>query len=92
MKKVDTDHGSPNLKIHLSRSPRMIGGRVEMFGDITDMISYWEGKERREEQPTEPGGGRRSSKRIVELCGRFEGDGEELRSHLMSGKEGGRGI
>ena len=28
MKKVDTNHVSPNLKIHLSRSPTMIGGRV----------------------------------------------------------------
>jgi hypothetical protein len=54
------------------------------------MICYWDKKERREEQPTEPGVGRRSSRRIADLCGRFEGEGEEQRSHLMSGKEGGR--
>ena len=90
IRKVDTSHGSPNLQINLCKSPTMIGGRVEMFGNITDMIGYWEEKEKYEEQPGEPGGRRRKSRKMSELCGIFEGRRSE-QSVITTSEEGGEG-
>jgi hypothetical protein len=65
-----------------------LGGRVEHFGRISDMILHWEGMEEEEEGKEvcmEGGGGRkRLSKRISELSGRFE-EGRDSASSSQSG-------
>ena len=80
---IDTDcrkpvesHGSPDLlnSNSFTKSPMMINGRLEQFGDISKMILKW-GEE--EESFSAKGvkgekGGRRRSQRIDELCGQFE--------------------
>jgi hypothetical protein len=70
---------SPNFvianNVRLNKSPSVIGGRVEGFGNITDMIGHWEGQEA-EMEKEEKKGGRRRSKVIEELSLIFEeGDG-----------------
>ena len=56
------------------------------------MITYWEDMEegdegRKHEVQPEEGGGRRRSKRVSELCERFE-EGEEGRSSQSGGSDG----
>ena len=69
----------------------MVGGRHEQFGDILDMITYWEDMEEGKKYNIKPeeGGGRvrRRSKRMSELCERFE-EGEEGSSSQSGGGEG----
>ena len=68
----------------------MINGRVELFGEMSDMIGYWEQKERGGEEPSEQGGSRRRSKRIDELCEIYEGGGDsDQYNHLEIGGGGG---
>ena len=45
MEKVHQSHGSPECVISMDKTPTVVGGRLEMFGSITDMISQWEGME-----------------------------------------------
>ena len=87
MKKVDVYHGSPNFEKLLTKSPTVVNGRVEMFGEMSDMIRYWEEKEGREDRPSELSGGRRSSKRISELCEVYEG--ERIRDQNIPETSGG---
>ena len=86
---------SPNFvnipKVILDKSPSMLGGRIERFGDISRMIAHWEGQE----ECLKEGGqeGRRKSKMIEELSLVFEGGGESnhtVRPTSM-GSEGERG-
>ena len=93
MRKATKNHRSPNLEINLSRSPMMINGRVELFGEMSDMIRYWEERERGGEEPSELGGNRRSSKRIEELCEIYEGggDSDQYNHPEIGGGGGGRG-
>jgi hypothetical protein len=77
---------SPNYSgrlpsIAMNRSPAMLNGRLEGFGDISTMILKWEEEEgaldEKEGKVKEGGqGGRRRSQRIYDLCGLFEGGGE----------------
>ena len=50
MEKVQQYHGSPKCVISLDKTPTVVGGNLEMFGNITDMISQWEGMEGKEER------------------------------------------
>ena len=47
MEKMLQKHRSPKFvsSIKLDKTPSVVGGRIEMFGSITDMISQWEGME-----------------------------------------------
>ena len=51
MRKVEINHGSPKLSnnFDFDKSPTVVGGRQEQFGDILDMITYWEEIENGEE-------------------------------------------
>ena len=93
MRKVSTNHRSPKLSLNFDKSPSVVGGRQEEFGDKHGMISYWKEMEKegvkQEIQPME-GGGRRKSQRMSELCGRFEEGGNERSSQPGSG--GGREV
>ena len=81
MRIVQQNHGSPklNIQINLDKTPTVVGGRMEHFGSISDMIGHWEGMEEREtekeEEAVEEGGRKRLSKRISELFGSFERGG-----------------
>jgi hypothetical protein len=81
MRIVQQSHGSPKFKvqINLDKTPTVVGGRIEHFGSISDMICHWEGMEERETEndgeAAEGGGRKRVSKRISELSGRFEEGG-----------------
>ena len=72
-------HGSPRIAsgVKLDKTPTMVGGKLEHFGSIIDMIKHWEGQEEEEEgrerMKREEGGGRRKSQRISELSSNFEG-------------------
>ena len=50
MRKLHTVQTSPNLlfppQVNLNKSPALVGGRMEMFGNISEMISHWEGEEK----------------------------------------------
>ena len=50
MKKLQQNHRSPKCvsSISLDKTPSVVGGRVEMFGNIADMICQWEGMEEEE--------------------------------------------
>ena len=48
MKNLTIVHGSPQVFVKLDRTPTMMDGRLEMFGNIGDMIQYWEGVEKKE--------------------------------------------
>ena len=50
MRKLQQYHGSPKFvsSISLDKTPSVVGGRVEMFGNIADMICQWEGMEEEE--------------------------------------------
>ena len=50
MEKVQKHHGSPKCVISLDKTPTVVGGKLEMFGNITDMISQWEGMDGKEER------------------------------------------
>ena len=83
---------SPNLvlpiQVILDRSPSIIGGRMEGFGDISNMIEHWEGQEADLENEGKKGG-RRRSKVTEELSLKFEeGDTEGHKSRPVS--SGGR--
>ena len=49
MRKPVSVQRSPNFvnipKVILDKSPSMVGGRIERFGDISRMIAHWEGQE-----------------------------------------------
>ena len=79
IRKVETKPRSPKLSFKFDKSPSVVGGQREEFGDIKGMILHWKEIEEGEEgviildiQPEE-GGRRRRSKRMSELCGRFGG-------------------
>ena len=42
-----TNHRSPKFvsSISLDKTPSVVGGRLDIFGSITDMISQWKGME-----------------------------------------------
>ena len=86
-------HTSPNLEIPtqvtLDKSPTMIGGRMERFGEIAGMIAHWEGQEGGTEKEGKEGG-RRKSKVVEELSLKFEGPDMKNRS-LSSSLEKGEG-
>ena len=69
LEKVTAVFASPNLE----RTPSLVGGRVERFGDIAKMIIQWEMLEDDDKEwKVEEGirrGGRRLSRRISELLG-----------------------
>ena len=50
MRNMQQSHGSPklNIQIPLNKTPTVVGGKLEMFGSITDMICHWEGMEEKE--------------------------------------------
>jgi hypothetical protein len=81
MRNLQQSHGSPkfNIPIPLNKTPTVVGDRVEMFVNITDMICQWEGLEEREEEKEEfmmeGRGSKRISREIHELSGRFEEGG-----------------
>ena len=74
LRKVTTVSASPNLE----RTPSVVGGRVEMFGDIGKMVGQWEMLEEDDKEwKVEEGirrGGRRLRRRISELL-RVFGEG-----------------
>ena len=95
-RKVGALHGSPkfsNSKLannfEFDKSPSVIGGQRELFGDITGMIDHWKEMEGEEKQSAqqEGGGVRRKSERMSELCGRFE-EGEKEQSSQTGGGKG----
>ena len=58
MRKVSTNHRSPKLSLNFDKSPSVVGGRQEEFGDKHGMISYWKEMEegvKQEIQPEEGG-------------------------------------
>ena len=69
MRKVTEVSASPNLE----KTPSLVGGRVERFGDIAKMIDKWEMLEEDDKEwKVEEGirrGGRRLSRRVSELLG-----------------------
>ena len=69
LRKVTTDSASPNLE----RTPSVVGGRVERFGDIGKMIGQWEMLEEDDKEwKVEEGirrGGRRLSRTISDFLG-----------------------
>ena len=75
MRIVQQNHRSPklNIQIYLDKTPTVVGGRMEHFGSISDMIGHWEGMEEREAEKkgvTVMGGGKKLlSRRISELWG-----------------------
>ena len=76
MEKVHQSHGSPDCVISMDKTPPVVGGRLEKFGSITNMISQWEGMEENEEGSkddlsVDKRGRKRLSKVIRELSGRF---------------------
>ena len=48
MDKVQQYHRSQKYVISLDKTPTVVGGRLEMFGSMTAMISQWEGMEVKE--------------------------------------------
>ena len=104
IRKVGTKPRSQKLSSFLfkfDKSPSVVGGQREEFGDIKSMILQWEEMEAGEEEggnipyipdvQPEEGGRRRRSKRMSELCGRFGEEGEEDSSSSQSGSGEGRG-
>ena len=68
----------------------MAGGKLELFGNITDMISQWERMEGKEERVggdrlLDKRGRKRLSKVIIKLSGRFEEreEGHESQPDVM---------
>jgi hypothetical protein len=76
LRKVMRESASPNL----DRTPGVVDGRVERFGDISVMVTKWERLEQDDnEWKAEEGmrrGNRKLSRRMSELLGIF-GDGEK---------------
>ena len=95
MRKVRGVHGSPKLEITLSRSPMMINGKLEMFGELAEMIEYWEEQEEEEKDKEQrgPSQERRRSRRITELCGIYEGgmNSDQMNQPTVNGGGGGEG-
>ena len=62
-----------SARLNLERTPSLVGGRVERFGDIAKMIDKWEMLEEDDKEwKVEEGirrGGRRLSRRVSELLG-----------------------
>ena len=63
MRKAVGSHSSPKLSINFDKSPTVVGGVQEHFGNILDMITYWriwkkgrEGGKRIQSRWTEEGG------------------------------------
>ena len=73
---------SPNLE----RSPSAVGGNAERFCDIGTMVSQWEEMEVKVlEWKVLEGvrrGGRKVSRRISELLGKFEGGGGQKKKEI----------
>ena len=93
MRKPVSVQGSPNI-FPMDKSPVMVGGRLERFGEISSMIAHWEGQEERLNND-EGGGGRQKSKVIKELSLAFEGGEKPThrdRPKSWGGREGGREI
>ena len=91
MGKVQIQPRSPKCAISLDRTPTVVGGKLEHFGNITDMIRHWEGMEGEEVGTgdhllNERGRKKRISKVIRKLSGRFE---EGVGNH--ESQPGGRG-
>ena len=95
MRKVRGVHGSPKLEITLSRSPMMINGKLEKFGELAEMIEYWEEQEEEEKDKEQrgPSQERRRSRRITELCGIYEGgmNSDQMNQPTVNGGGGGEG-
>jgi hypothetical protein len=100
MRKHATNNGSPKFSSHIDmdKTPTVLGGRVEHFGRISDMILHWEGMEEEEERKEmcmkEGGGRKRLSQRINELSGRFE-EGRDSTNSSQTGtvcREGEEGL
>lgn len=87
------DHlGSPEelSSITFDKTPTMVGGKLEKFGNIQDMITRWERQdEERCESRRGEGGTRRISQRISELSKYYEG---EEQSHSDNPGVGGEGL
>jgi hypothetical protein len=82
MGKVQLRPRSPKCGISLDRTPTLVVGKLELFGNITDMICQWEGMEGEEVRAGDHlldkrGRKKRMSKVIRKISGRFEeGDGD----------------
>jgi hypothetical protein len=81
LRKVTLEPASPNL----DRTPGVVDGRVERFGDINVMVAKWESLEQDDnEWKAEEGmrrGNRKLSRRMSELLGIFgEGEGVSMGS------------
>ena len=64
-RKAETMLGSPVISIKLDKSPSVVGGRLERFGDIRDMIGYWEDDKPVQECSQEGEGGREGAEESV---------------------------
>ena len=91
LRKVRKAHGSPNLEITLSRSPMMVNGKIEMFGELSEMVDYWEEQEEKEKEPRGQREGRRRSRNIIELCGIYEEGGMNSDQSSLPAVNGGGG-
>ena len=76
LRKVTPVSASPNLE----RTPSLVGGRVERFGDIAKMINKWELIEEDDKEWKVEEGIRRGGRRI-----------SRRKSALLGGVWGGRG-
>ena len=91
MRKPVMIQGSPNY-VPMDKSPVMVGGKLEEFGEISKMIAHWEGQEEKLKND-EGGGGRQKSEMIQELSMVFEGGGKQTKScrpKSWGGREEGR--
>ena len=90
MRKLRNVQKSLNLslppQVNLNKSPTIIGGRVEMFGNITEMIAHWEGEDMKLKEEGE--GGKRRKSKVEEMSLLFEGGNA---SSLPNSLVGGRG-
>ena len=70
------------INIEQEKSPSMVYGQVERFGDVRGMVGLWEALERDEEEwLSKEGrrrGGRKLSRRISELLQNFEGGDKQM--------------
>ena len=80
-----------NIQIKLNKTPTVVGGKIEKFGSITDMICHWEGmeeKERGKDVLTVEGGGKKRQSGVVrELSGKFERGGRGNHDSQPEGRD-----
>ena len=95
MENLAVVHGSPQVFVKLDKTPTMIDGRLEMFGNIGSMIEYWEGLEEKETEKeilasvkvNDGLKSKRLSQVVKKLSGIFE-EGSRDDIHKSGGSEG----